>query len=185
VLTPHSEFSGEDFDKIIDVFSRFTDYLTSNDRDVIYLRFERRSSEDTEEDYLIKKIISKVRDKSRVRDLEEDLGPEEMLSVIKNYCDIMVCMRLHSAVFSTNAGVPFLCVTYNLMHDGFLDMLDAKDMGLSMSDFSTESLKVKFEYVLDNYERMETKIAVKRDYLKSLIYKEISKIKNLEGMHAE
>lgn len=178
-LTPHSEFSKEDFDKIVDVFSRFTDYLTADNKDVIYLRFEGRSSEDTKEDYLIKEIMKRVKDKGRVRDMKESLDPGEMLSVIRDYCDVMVCMRLHSAVFSTNAGVPFLCVTYNLMHDGFLDMLDAKDIGLAMPGFSLESLKAKFEYVLNNYEPIKAKIMTKRDYLKNLISREISKIKNI------
>jgi len=179
-LTPHSEFSERDFDRIVDVFSRFSDYLISNNKDVIYLRFEGRPSEDTKEDYLIKRIISKVKDKSRVRDLKEGLGPEEMLSVIKSYCDVMVCMRLHSAVFSTNAGVPFVCVAYNLMHDGFLDLMEAKDTAIMFPDgFSFDSMRDRFDYVLNNYEGIRSRIAARRDYLKSLIYKEMAKVKEI------
>jgi polysaccharide pyruvyl transferase WcaK-like protein len=184
-LSPHSEFSKEDFDKIVNVFSQFTDYLTASNKDVIYLRFETKSSEDTKEDYLIKEIMKKVKDKNMVKDFKEDIGPEEMLSVIKNYCDIMVCMRLHAAVFSANAGVPFLCVTYNFMHDGFLDMLDSKDLGLAMTDLSVESLKAKYEYVLNNYKPLKARIIARRDHLKNMIYNEVEKIKNLEGMHVK
>jgi hypothetical protein len=65
------------------------------------------------------------------------------------------------------------------MHDGFLEMMDAGDAGLGMADLSIESLKVKFGYVLNNYDGVKAKIISKRNYLRSLIDKEVSKIKDM------
>ena len=179
VLTPHTEFNSCTFEKIIDVFSQFTDYLTGNGNNVIYIPFEKSIYGSTKESELIQEIMRRLKNKDKVRVLEEDVGPQEMLFAIKNYCDIMVCMRLHSAVFSTNAGIPFFCVSYNFMHKGFLEMIEASDLELSLFDnFSLDRLRNKYEYILKNYKTIAAKIAQRRDSLRDIIYKEISHIRN-------
>jgi len=182
VLTPHSEFDSRIFQKIIDVFSQFTDYLTDSGNNVIYLPFEKKISENTKEGEVIQEIMKRLRNKDRVRVLEGDIEPEEMLFAIRDYCDVMVCMRLHSAVFSTNAGIPFLCVSYNLMHQGFLEMLELLDLELSLyDDFSFNALRDKFQYILKNYSIIRARLVGKRDYLRGIIYKEVSHVRNILG----
>ncbi|MFC1658190.1 polysaccharide pyruvyl transferase family protein [Candidatus Omnitrophota bacterium] len=186
VLTPHSDFAPETFEKIIDAFSQFTDYLTAQGNDVIFLPFEKQSSENTKESEVISAIIKRLKAKERVRVLEGDIEPQEMLFAIKKYCDMMVCMRLHGAVFSTNAGLPFLCLSYNLMHDGFLGMLDAGDLGMSLfNGFSFQALKNKFEYALENYESIKSRLIGKRDSLRSIIYNQITGIKKVLRLFAQ
>ena len=178
VLTPHSEFDEADFKKLRDIFCKFSDHVTAGDRDIVFLRFERDYSESKKESYLINEIMSRVKKKDRVRVLEEDLEPKEMLYFMKRYCDAMICTRLHSAVFSVKASIPFLCISYNLMHKGFFEMVESPDLEISISDeFSFENLKDKFEYVIKNYDSIRSRLAEKKDYLKGLIHKEISYIK--------
>lgn len=186
VLTAHSEFDLSTFKKIEDVFSQFTDYLIDNGKDVVYLPFEDPTSENPREKQLIQSIVKRLNSQDRVRILGEGASPQEVLFAIRNYCDVMVCMRLHSAVFSTNAGIPFLCISYNLMHNGYLEMLDSQDLELEfLKDFSFKALKNKFEYVLNNSNAIKSRIVEKRDYLRSIIYNQISHIKNILSLKAK
>jgi len=180
VLTPHPEFDNQVFGKMIEVFSRFTDYLTDNHNHVIYLPFEKADSENTRESVMINEIMKRLNNKDRVEVLGGDLQPQEMLYLIKNHCDIMVCMRLHSAVFSTNAGIPFFCISYNLMHQGFLGLLGAQDLGISIFEhFSLQALIDKFEYVQEYYNQIKSKLTGKRDNLRNIIYSQTAHIKGI------
>ncbi|MGD9015499.1 MAG: polysaccharide pyruvyl transferase family protein [Candidatus Omnitrophota bacterium] len=180
VLTPHPEFDNRVFEKMVDVFSRFTDYLTDNHNRVIYLPFEKADSENTRESVVITEIIKRLNNKDRAEALRGNLQPQEMLYFIKNYCDMLVCMRLHSAVFSTNAGIPFFCISYNLMHQGFLGMLQAQDLGISIfEDFSLQTLIDKFEYVQGHYSQIKSKLTAKRDNLRNTIYSQAAHVKGI------
>jgi len=180
VLTPHSQFSSEMFQGIVDNFTRFSDYLTAKGYNVVYFPFEKDFSENTKEREILEAIMRKVKDKNRVKLLSGDMEADEALFIMKNYCDFMVCLRLHSAVLAVNAGLPFFCVTYNLMHKGFLEMLEMPELGSSIFDsFSLETLKEKFEYVLKDYEHFKAKLTEKRDFLRGLIKKEISKVRSV------
>lgn len=179
VLTPHSEFNSEDVKKIVENFTRFTNYLLDKGNNVIYIPFEQNSSENTREDEMIRAIVKGAKYKDKIKVLDKDYSPKELLSVIKNNCDAMVCMRLHSVIFSANAGIPFSCISYNLTHKGFLEMLDAQDLGISFfDDFSFEVLRNKFEYILSDCDGIKSKLIEKRDYLRTLIYKEGGQINN-------
>jgi polysaccharide pyruvyl transferase WcaK-like protein len=165
---------------MVDVFSRFTDYLTDNHNRVIYLPFEKADSENTRESVVITEIIKRLNNKDRAEALRGNLQPQEMLYFIKNYCDMLVCMRLHSAVFSTNAGIPFFCISYNLMHQGFLGMLQAQDLGISIfEDFSLQTLIDKFEYVQGHYSQIKSKLTAKRDNLRNTIYSQAAHVKGI------
>lgn len=180
VLTPHPQFSEDTFEKIIDNFSDFSDYLTGKGYQVLYLPFELGVSENTKENEVISRIRQKVKNKDMVEVLEEDVSPGEMLSVIKDRCDFMVCMRLHSVVLAVNAAVPFFCITYNLMHKGFLQMLDMEELDNSIfDDFSSQSLEERFKRLLVNQEGFKAKLVEKRDYLRGLINQETAKVRGL------
>ncbi|RKX93224.1 MAG: hypothetical protein DRP84_08775 [Spirochaetes bacterium] len=179
VLTPHSEFNSADFKNIVEVFSEFTNYLLDRGNNVIYIPFEQSVSENTKENEMIQEIVKSAKYKDKVKVLEGNYGPKEILLVIKKNCDVMACMRLHSAIFSTNAGIPFFCISYNLTHKGFLEMLDVQDLDIPFfKEFSFEAVKSKFEYILANYDLIKSKLIEKRDYLRGLIYKEAGQIKN-------
>jgi len=178
VLSPHSEFASGTFKSIIDAFSGFTNYLTEKGNNVIYLPFEKKISENTKEYEITKEILKAIKFPQRVKILEEYLEPDEMLYAIRNCCDVMVCMRLHSAIFSVNAGIPFICISYNLMHKGFLEMMDMQDLDIPLFDnFSQGSLIEKFEYLLKNYSEISQRLIHKKKILTNMIYKEISYIK--------
>ena len=180
VLTPHSEFSIKDFEKIVDVFSGFTNYLVDKGMDVLYIPFERSGSDSSKEEEITASILSRVKQKEHVKVLNGDLEPEEVLFVIKKYCDTMVCTRLHSVVFSVNAMVPFLCISYNVMHDGFIEMLDARDLNMSMfGDFSIEGLIEKFNYVMANHDSIKERLRERLSILRDMIYNRIGHIKEI------
>lgn len=180
VVSPHSEFTESTFVKLVNEFTKTTNYLIHKGFDVLYIPFEKRCSKNTKEGVIIKEIIKNVKGKSKVTVLGENDDPREVLFVIKKYCDVMLCTRLHSAVFAVNAGVPFVCVSYNIMHRGFLEMCGMDKYEVSIfEDFSFHKLEEIFELVLKNYALLRRKIVEKREYFKRLIYKEVDCVKKI------
>ncbi|MDD3296598.1 MAG: polysaccharide pyruvyl transferase family protein [Candidatus Omnitrophica bacterium] len=178
VLTPHSQFPAAVFDKMIKVFSQFSDYLADRGRNVLYIPFEASGSYDTKESEITKEVINNVKNKSRIGMLKPSSDPRELLFNIRSHCDFMVCTRLHSAVFAVNAGIPFFCVSYNLMHKGFLEMIDSPELELSIfEEFSFDNMVDKYEYVISNYKALEEKIINKKYGLSLLTENEIKKVK--------
>jgi polysaccharide pyruvyl transferase WcaK-like protein len=180
VLTPHSEFTSSTFEKIADNFVEFTNYLTDQGHNVLFLPFEGDIGGDPKERVLIEGIVGRIRNKEKVRIVQGGLEPGELLFIMKKYCDLMVCMRLHSVVLAVNAGLPFFCISYNLMHRGFLEMIDSFDLELPLSDgFSLQLMEEKFNYVRKDYNNIQKRIEIKKDYLLNLMQKEIETIKEL------
>ena len=68
----------------------------------------------------------------------------------------------------------------NLMHKGFLQMLDMENLDNSIfDDFSSRVLEDRFEYLLANQASLKNKLIEKRDSLRGLINKEVLIVKNL------
>jgi polysaccharide pyruvyl transferase WcaK-like protein len=180
VLTSHPEFSTQTFQKIIEVFSQLNNYLTDKGYTIIYMPFENNFTENATEQTIIKEIIRRSQRPEKVRILANNLQPSEILFIMRNYIDIMVCMRLHSAVLSVNAGIPFVCLSYNLMHKGFLEMLDSPELEVSIfDDFSSSTLLNSFEYVFSNQTIIREKLIQKRELLKNMIIQQVSHIKSI------
>jgi hypothetical protein len=180
IVSPHSEFSDDTFSNITQVFVKFTDYLISKGNSVIFLPFDIASAANTKEKEIITSIVEQVKNKDEVSTLENIDNPAKLLFVIGKYCQSLVTMRLHSAIFAANAQVPFISIRYNLMHDGFLDMMDSKDLSLSLFEgFSSQALQNKFEYLSNNHASIKDRMLKKKKYLKDMILKEAATIKNI------
>ena len=81
-------------------------------------------------------------------------------------------------IFAVNAGLPFTCISYNVMHDGFLDMMKMQEHNISLfKDFTTDKLIERFEFVTKNIETIRTHISVQRDHLRREIEGEMSHLK--------
>ena len=76
---------------------------------------------------LLESISKAVKSPDRIKMVSNQLAPQEILHIIKKHCHAMVCMRLHSAIFAANAGIPFICVSFNTMHTAFVEMVDMTD----------------------------------------------------------
>lgn len=178
VLSSHSEFNKDTMRDIIQSFVEFTQYLTQEGYHVIFLPFENHLSENKNEKIMFSEIKQRLGNKERVTFLPNNFSPQEILYVIKEYCDMMVCMRLHGAVFAANAGVPFVCIAFNQMHQGFFKMLQWEEGAIcSLNDLSSWKLKQHLRYLIDHYDDLKTQLIKRTGILRWDIQQEIEKIK--------
>lgn len=181
-ISPHSEFSTSLVEEITGAFARFTDYLTESGMRVVYLPFENGASANTREAGMYTAIAKRLVHPDAATFFKDDITPQQMKYAIGAYCDVCVCMRLHAAVFALGAGVPFLTVSFNDMHRGFLELTDMRDYELTLGkDFSFFELKRGFKRLMQNKDELDKKIGNKRDELAGMIHQEITYIKSVMG----
>lgn len=170
VLTPHSAFDNKQFSKIENLFVEYINYLDEIGFDVLIIPFDDYNVEDKKESELIKSIVDKVDNKEAVQVLANNLSHEQLLACIKEKCHVMTCMRMHSAVFSLNAAVPFYCISYNYMHKALMEEINLAELELPLDDIvSVDTMKNKFNYLLDNYESVQKTLEMEKSRLRGLI----------------
>ncbi|MCP4653631.1 MAG: polysaccharide pyruvyl transferase family protein [Candidatus Omnitrophica bacterium] len=179
-LTPHSAFNEETFKKIEDLFVDFTNWLTDNKYTVLFIPFDSLDSESTREKKLLDSILKRIKSPINASSANADLSPEEILNLIQTRCDFMVSMRLHSAVFAVNANVPFFCLSYNMMHKGFLQEISLNELELPLSHVSsTQKLQDKFQFIVKNSLQIKRQMTSQKIRLCNEITKQNEIIKNL------
>jgi polysaccharide pyruvyl transferase WcaK-like protein len=57
-------------------------------------------------------------------------SPREMIEAYREM-DIVVCQMLHSSILATNAGVPSLCIAYDVKNYTFYKLFDLSEFCLS------------------------------------------------------
>ncbi len=177
VLSPHSEFDNATTQKITNAFAEFSKYLIEKGYQVVFLPFDQVTAENNREDTLIKEVLREVGPTNKVHYFNNRLSPQELLYVMKKYCDMMVGMRLHSCVFAANAGVPFICVGFNQMHKGLMQLLGKEELEVSLFDgFSSGRIIERFEYLAKNFTSLKDGLIKKRDELRLQIQNETQKI---------
>jgi polysaccharide pyruvyl transferase WcaK-like protein len=75
--------------------------------------------------------------------LECMLGPVETLRLMESELRYMISMRLHGNVFAARAGIPFISLSYNEKHAGFLEMMGMDDSQIFVQEGELDLAKVK------------------------------------------
>lgn len=105
-------------------------------------------------------VIGNMKNGYKAHCVVNQLKPIDCLSLTSNL-DFAITMRLHSAIFCTIAGVPFLDITHHSKNKNYLDTEDLGDLSLNYYEFSIRSLKEKFDYVHTQYELIKEKLLTK------------------------
>ena len=94
--------------------------------------------------------LSLMKYRDRARAMEEELSPEELLSVF-SHLDLQVGVRLHSLIFAAMAGVPMVGIYYDPKISAFLGQL-----GLPFAD-RVETLRADtlFAHCLETWHQRE------------------------------
>jgi polysaccharide pyruvyl transferase WcaK-like protein len=180
VLTPHSMFSDETFRKIETEFLKFVNYVTREGKQVIFFTFDNPDAGDAKELELIHAIKSRATTPDMIFTFDKAQSPHQILYGMKKYCGTMVCMRMHSAVFAANAGIPFICVSYNLMHKGLVEMLNMHEYEIELDEFfSFERIKDRYLKLVNNYDELKSNLVLRRNELIQNIHNEVKIIKGI------
>jgi len=96
-------------------------------------------------------IIKNIKYKNSIKLLDGDFNPLETASLIAN-CDIFVGTKTHSIVYSLNALVPTISISYQEKSTEFMDMFGVRDNVINLKELNKESFMRIFDRVEKNKE---------------------------------
>ncbi|MCA9404954.1 MAG: polysaccharide pyruvyl transferase family protein [Candidatus Omnitrophica bacterium] len=188
VISPHSEFTKDQVARLVKSFASIINLVHRNGKKVLILPFDDPLGDSKREANIIAQILKSVKNKNDVTVLRDIVQPEEMLFAIKKFCDVMICMRLHSAIFAANAGIPFLCVSFNKMHTAFMELMGLQDYEIRFSANDLLGQVVHgLDKVLADYNALQLHIKTKAKELREIIItntEPVKKIINGDGVTA-
>lgn len=133
---------GTDFQKN---FARIADDLIENYQGrIVFLPFKFR-----EDVSISTEILMNMRNQKYARIINEDLEPEEWLSIISQL-SLVIGMRLHSVIFSCQVSTPFIALNYDPKIRYFVESLSLPELLLEYNHISFPEIKKRVEYILEN-----------------------------------
>ncbi len=148
----HTEFTTNKIHESAAIITDFVNYLFNKGYRVIFLPFQISETDKMDERRIASELIGGARDANNITLVNHAYSPSQMLYVMKHYCDFILGMRLHANVFSANAGIPFLSLSYNIKQNAFLKMLDLSRLNVPLTHrFCLDVLKNKFEETMQDY----------------------------------
>jgi len=110
---------------------------------------------------LMKDIIKKM-SFSTVKCIEEELRPDEILSLISNF-SLIIGMRLHSIIFATITNRPFIAIDYDPKVKYYVDSLDLPELLINLNQLTVKNLDNKLKYIQANREMIQSKLKLKKE----------------------
>jgi len=127
------------------IFAKVADDLIENYKAKIIF-FPFKFDEDVN---ISEEIFSLMKNKNQANVLKSRLEPEELLSLLSRL-SLMVGVRLHSIIFSTIAGIPFIALNYDPKVKNFVESLGLSELLLELNDTSLKNFKEKVKYIREN-----------------------------------
>jgi len=131
VLASNNATFQKERDSIFRFLVETCDHVISTGREIVCIPFQVDSSSSGRKQHsevvLARAIRERLAHPEEFILIETMPGPVETLDLIERELRYMLSMRLHGNVFAARAGVPFLSLSYNEKHDGFLEMTGMQD----------------------------------------------------------
>jgi polysaccharide pyruvyl transferase WcaK-like protein len=110
----------------------------------------------------------------------EMMSVTDTLSYIKHDISVVVSMRLHGNVMAAAAGVPFISLSYNDKHAGFLEMMDMMDYDTPLDSDILDSGNVMdlLDFIEANYDKIFNHIKVQTEFLKRQTREQIEDVRS-------
>ncbi len=108
--------------------------------------------------------------------LSDHLNSNVQQYLIENLHSV-IGMRYHSNIFAAKVGTPFIAINYEEKTNGFLDIIDWKEMSIPLNELSTRTLLSKFNKLEKNYSEYKYKLKINKSNFKHLANQSISLLK--------
>lgn len=136
-------------------FAEIADHLIEKyNFDIVFIPFQIKK-----DILLIKDIVSKMK-YSNAKIIEEELAPDEMLSLISKLT-ILLGMRLHSIIFATIVNVPFIAIDYDPKVKNYVYSLDLPDLLVKINQLTINNIDYKLKYINIHKKTICSKLKVK------------------------
>lgn len=154
-----ASFLRVDYDEYIRCMAEFIDYIHSKTSAVVLLVPHVVNpdglSEDKDDVYTSKKVVSRVDKHGRCLVVQGDYGPEVLKAII-GLADVFVGCRMHSNIAALSMCIPTLAISYSHKYKGIMNMLGQGEYELSLDGLEFELLKSKFDALWENKEEIKT-----------------------------
>jgi polysaccharide pyruvyl transferase WcaK-like protein len=131
VLASNNAAFQKERDAIVRFLVETCDHVIAGGREVLCIPFQVDLSSHPRKQHseivLAREIRERLAFPEKFVVMDRMLGPLETLALIERELHYMISMRLHGNVFAARAGVPFISLSYNEKHSGFLEMMGMPD----------------------------------------------------------
>ncbi len=125
--------------------AKFADYVISKKKlNVIFIPQVTSQLFDDDDRSVAKRIIVKMKEKSFVWGIEQEMSHYEIKSFYANM-NYIVGTRFHSVIFSLTSYVPAVAIEYEHKTRGIMKDLDLTDWVIKLEDLTAERLIKKFD----------------------------------------
>lgn len=125
------ESKPEVYEEYIRSMARNLDHLIKENRVEVTL-FSSKYPQDVQ---VTKDIIQNMSEKSRVKLIEDNLHPKEIMELVQNH-DLVIGTRLHSLILSVAGGTPVIGIGYHQKVQSFMKRIEREDQFLSIENLS-------------------------------------------------
>ena len=133
-------------------------FLERTSGSLIFVPFEKSPWSDDDDFALASRVRRRLRHADRTAVLSGLLSPRETAALIGG-CDLVVGMRLHSAVFAIAASVPPVAIAYDPKVAALLERSGLSELVLPIGELSAAALAAKMELAHAERRRFEAILA--------------------------
>lgn len=113
------------------------------------------------------RVISQIGPTAKASLLHDEYLPQELAGILQN-CDLVLAMRLHSAIFAIQGAVPVVALSYDPKVSSALGAIDCREYNLDLQSVTAENLFALLQKAYENRSGLREQIAQHRDVLADL-----------------
>jgi len=163
----------KDYDKKITELARISDYLIeSYQATLFFIPFQLVT------DIAIIKDVVKKMNFTKVKMIEEELSPDIVLSLISKL-SIVIGMRLHSVIFATITGTPFIAIDYDPKVKAYVYSLELPELLININQLTVKNIDNKLKYINVHRELIQSNLEIKRNIFEQEAFSNVQLFNNL------
>ena len=118
----------------------------SNDIEITFIPFQ--GNRDL---IVIDEFVSKTSFSGKFTILKDPISIDELVKQISQF-NLVIGMRLHSIILAAGLGIPVVALAYDVKVTNFMANLNQDNFNIKLSDFSSDELISRINYILENYD---------------------------------
>jgi polysaccharide pyruvyl transferase CsaB len=146
----------KNYDKKITELAKISDYLVERyQATLFFIPFQ------VETDITIIKDVVQSMKFMKVKIIEEELSPAVILSLISKL-SILIGMRLHSIIFATITGTPFIAIDYDPKVRKYVYSLELPELLININQLTVKNIDNKLKYIDVHRELIQSNLKIKK-----------------------
>ena len=155
------------YKKSLELMSSLMDYIVEKyDVEIMFLPHCIGPTKDLDDRVVSMDIISKTRNKDKIKLITQEYTPEELKGLI-GQCDMFIGERLHSVVGAISMGVPSIAILHNNNRNGLIEPVLNNKWICDAKEINLEFLKEKIDSLWSERDEIREELEIK---MKNMLY---------------